>query len=86
MSLEHWYELRVAGSRGTSTCEQGLTAGIAISDTGRLCSIQSARARKFATAQEAADYLARVTIPGIYAFEPVLCESGVMAGLARAAG
>ena len=75
MSLGPWYELRVAGSPGTSTGSAGMKEGIAIGENGRLCAIQSGKAMKFPTEREAYDYLATVTIPGAFSFETVLCKS-----------
>ena len=74
MSAKQWYELRVAGSAGTTTGGAGIREGIVISENGRLCSIQSAKAMKFPTEREAFDYLATVSLPGPYSFETVLCK------------
>ncbi|HZM43631.1 MAG TPA: hypothetical protein VFC14_02290 [Burkholderiales bacterium] len=69
-----WYELRLEGSAGTSRGHaEGATEAIAIAESGRLCSIASGEARKFATEQEASEYLLKTTLPGHYRFEVVLC-------------
>jgi hypothetical protein len=73
MTLSQWYELRVAGSPGTTTGAAGIKEGIAIGDNGRLCSIASGHAMKFESEQQALDYLGRTTIPGNYRFEAVPC-------------
>jgi hypothetical protein len=74
MEADRWYELRVDGSDGTSRGRaEGTTEGIAIADSGRLCSIASGQARRFRTEQEASEYLLKTTLPGLYHFEVVLC-------------
>jgi hypothetical protein len=73
MVLSQWYELRVVGSAGTSSEIAG--EGIAIGENGRLCSVVSGHAMKFESRQQALDFLARTTIPGIYNFEPVQCPA-----------
>lgn len=76
MALSQWYELRVAGSAGTSTeITRGISVGIAIGRNGRLCVIGSDQTMKFANEQEAYDFLAQTTIPRFYRFEAVLCQS-----------
>jgi hypothetical protein len=76
MALSHWYELRVAGSAGTSSeIAGGMKEGIALGENGRLCSVVSGHAKKFESRQQALDFLARTTIPGIYNFEAVRCPS-----------
>jgi hypothetical protein len=72
---ERWYELRLDGSDGTSRGRaDGATEGIAIAESGRLCSLASGQARKFGTEQEASDYLLKTTLPGHYQFEVVACR------------
>ncbi|HSN40434.1 MAG TPA: hypothetical protein VLT92_09580 [Burkholderiales bacterium] len=74
MVMLQWYELRIAGSAGTSTgAASGTGEAIAISESGRLCSGSSGQAKKFESRQAALDFLGRTTLPGIYNFEPVLC-------------
>ena len=73
--MTQWYELRIAGSPGTTACSAGIKEGIAIGENGRLCPIQSGKAMKFATEQEAFDYLVRQTTPGRYRFEVVHCNT-----------
>ncbi len=74
MAMSQWYELRIAGSAGTSTgAASGPSEVIAISESGRLCSGSSGQAKRFGSVQEALDFLNRTTLPGIYNFEPVLC-------------
>lgn len=74
MAPSQWYELRVVGSAGTSSeIAGGMKEGIAIGENGRLCSVVSGHAMKFESRQQALDFLARTTIPGIYNFEPVQC-------------
>ena len=76
MSLGQWYELRVAGSAGTSAgAGSGIAEGIAMAENGRLCAVSSGDARKFESKQEAIEFLQRTTVPGIYDFEPVLCPA-----------
>jgi len=70
----HWYELRLEGSDGTSRGRaDGTREGIAIAESGRLCSIASGQTRKFGTEKEASEYLLKTTLPGHYRFEVVLC-------------
>ena len=77
MGSTQWYELRVVGSAGTSAgSATGVKEGIALSDNGRLCAVSSGHAKKFDSQQEAVEFLGRTTVPGIYAFEAVQCESG----------
>jgi hypothetical protein len=92
MSLD-WFELRVAGSPGTVMGGRGGTEGISVSEAGRLCTISSGLAMRFATEQDALDYLVRRTMPGRYRFEAVLCHIATsraarpaMAGAAPRAG
>ena len=69
-----WYELRLEGSVGTSKGRaEGVAEGIAISESGRLCSISSGEARRFETEEAASEYLLKTTFPGSYRFEVVLC-------------
>ena len=79
MALEKWYELRVAGSPGTTTCEPSIKEGVAISNTGRLCTLGSGHAMRFDTHQLALDYLTTRTTPGRHRFEIVLCGGAVTA-------
>ncbi|MBI4195204.1 MAG: hypothetical protein HY526_09005 [Betaproteobacteria bacterium] len=72
MAQAQWYELRVAGSAGTSSEIAG-SIGIAIGENGRLCSISSGCARRFETEERATEYLMNMTIPGNYRFEAVRC-------------
>lgn len=74
MVLTQWYELRVDGSAGTKAgLAKAATEGIAIADSGRLCSIASGHARKFESRQQAIDYLGKVRVSGEYRFEAVQC-------------
>jgi hypothetical protein len=73
--MAQWYELRVAGSPGTTTGDAGIKEGIAISESGRLCTISSGNAMHFETEQDAFNYLVRQTTPGRYRFEAVPCSS-----------
>lgn len=69
-----WYELRVAGSAGTTTgIAAGAHEGIAVGENGRLCSLSSGCARRFESKQEAINYLGKIKVSGDYQFEPVLC-------------
>lgn len=87
MAMAQWYELRVEGSAGTrSGIVQGATEGIAIGDSGRLCSISSGHSRRFGCEREAMDYLFTTTIPGHYRFEAVLCGRITTNGSAPARG
>lgn len=80
MSPDIWYELRVEGSAGTRDgIAQNATEGIAIAQSGRLCSIASGQARHFGSEQEAVSYLLNMTIPGNYRFEVVHCRSAAAA-------
>jgi hypothetical protein len=75
MALSQWYELRVAGSAGTSSeIARGISEGIAMGNNGRLCAIGSEQTIRFATEQEACDYLSQTTILRFYDFEAVLCR------------
>lgn len=75
MAWAQWYELRVVGSAGTRAgTASGAREGIAISENGRLCAVQSGQVKRFSSEQDAMDYLAQTTIPGIYRFEAVLCQ------------
>ncbi|MBI4206669.1 MAG: hypothetical protein HY527_16735 [Betaproteobacteria bacterium] len=75
MAWAQWYELRVVGSAGTRAGNaSGAKEGIAIGENGRLCAVPSGQAKRFASEQDAMDYLAQTTIPGIYRFEAVLCQ------------
>jgi hypothetical protein len=75
MTLEKWYELRVAGSAGTAEgVASGTLAGIAVGEGGRLCSLTSGGARRFDTKQQALEYLGKIKVSGDYQFEAVLCR------------
>ena len=77
MALSQWYELRVAGSAGTSSeITGGIGVGIAIGKNGRLCAIGSDQTMRFATEHEAYDFVSQTTIPRLYKFEAVLCQPG----------
>ena len=81
MALSQWYELRVAGSAGTSSeITRGVSVGIAIGKNGRLCTIGSDQTMRFATEQEAYDFLSQTTIPRFYNFEAVLCQPDTASG------
>lgn len=74
MLMGTWYELRVEGSAGTCTgINKGTAEGIAIANNGRLCSIASGEAKRFASEHEAMQHLSNMTIPGNYRFEIVAC-------------
>lgn len=74
MALGEWYELRVAGSAGTSAgISAGIHEGIAVGENGRLCSLSSGCARRFESKEQALDYLGKIKISGDYQFEAVLC-------------
>lgn len=80
MSPDVWYELRVEGSAGTRDgIAKGAAEGIAIAQSGRLCTIASGQARRFDSEHEAAHYLLNMTIPGNYRFEVVHCKSAAAA-------
>lgn len=81
MALSQWYELRVAGSAGTSSeISHGISEGIAMGSNRRLCTIHSDQTLRFATEQEACDFLAQTTIIRFYDFEAVLCEPDLTSG------
>lgn len=87
MAMAQWYELRVDGSAGTrSGMARGATEGIAIGESGRLCSIASGHSKRFGCEREAMDYLFKTTIPGQYRFEAVLCGHAAPNGDAAALG
>ena len=74
VAMAQWYELRVEGSAGTQSGRSRQTReGIAIGDSGRLCSITTGQAMRFASQEQAMDYLGRTTLPGPYRFEAVPC-------------
>lgn len=80
MSPDIWYELRVEGSAGTiAGITKGASEGIAIADSGRLCSVASGQAKRFGSEQEAIAYLLNMTIPGNYRFEIVKCRAAAAA-------
>jgi hypothetical protein len=70
---EFWYELRVAGSMGTS--EGRTDHGITLDEQGRLCAISTGKAKRFKSREEADDFLSGLTFTRFYSFEPVLCNS-----------
>ncbi len=72
MTSGEWYELRVAGSAGTSLAT-GTREGIAVGENGRLCSLSSGCARRFESKQQALDYLGQLKVSGDYQFEAVPC-------------
>jgi hypothetical protein len=75
MRDSQWYELRITGSAGTIAGRgSGIREAIAISEAGRLCSVSSGHAKKFATREEAMEFLGRMSLPGIYTFEAVICS------------
>ena len=74
MAETHWYELRVAGSAGTKS-ERAGKEGIAMAESGRLCAVSSGNAMKFATEQQAVEFLSSTSLYGIYEFEPVRVEA-----------
>ena len=72
--MEGWYELRVTGSAGTSAgIAAGTDEGIAVGESGRLCSLTAGTARRFESKQQAIDYLDKIKVSGDYEFEAVLC-------------
>ena len=74
MQSSGWYELRVTGSAGTAAgIAAGANEGIAVGENGRLCSIASGGSRRFDSAQQALDYLAKIKVSGDYQFEAVAC-------------
>lgn len=74
MALGEWYELRVAGSAGTTAgIAGGAHEGIAVGENGRLCALTSGCARRFESKQQALDYLGKIKVSGDYQFEAVLC-------------
>ena len=79
MLWEQWYELRVAGSPGTTTGKTGIKEGIAIGNNGRLCALSFGKAMRFETEKLALDYLTTQTIPGKYRFEIVCCKIATLA-------
>jgi hypothetical protein len=75
MAWAQWYELRVVGSAGTRAgTASGIKEGIALAENGRLCPVPSGQAKRFTSEQDAMDFLAQTTVPGIYHFEAVLCN------------
>ena len=85
MSWEQWYELRVAGSPGTTTGKPGIKEGIAIGNNGRLCALSFGKAMRFETEKLALDYLTTQTTPGKYRFEIVRCKIATLAKSSSAA-
>jgi hypothetical protein len=80
MTLDQWYELRVAGSAGTSAgVAAGALEGIAVGENGRLCALTSGGARRFKSKQQAIDYLGKIKVSGDYQFEAVRCGVKVAA-------
>jgi hypothetical protein len=79
--MDQWYELRVAGSAGTTSGEEaGIKEGIAVAEGGRLCALAAGRARKFETREQALEYLGKIKVSGDYRFEVVRCGAGTGAG------
>ena len=77
MTSGEWYELRVAGSAGTTAgVAAGAGVGIAVGENGRLCSLSSGCARRFESPEQAYEYLGKIRVSGDYQFEPVLCRVG----------
>jgi len=75
MQSNDWYELRVAGSAGTSAgIAAGVHEGIAVGENGRLCALSSGSARRFESTQQALDYLGKIKVSGDYQFEAVRCD------------
>jgi hypothetical protein len=75
MARKQWYELRVAGSAGTSSgAASGYAEGIALGENGRLCAVSSGGAKKFGSEQEAIEFLGQTTLPRVFNLEPVRCE------------
>jgi len=75
MQSNDWYELRVAGSAGTSAgIAAGVHEGIAVGENGRLCALSSGGARRFESTQQALDYLEKIKVSGDYQFEAVRCD------------
>jgi len=75
MQSNDWYELRVAGSAGTSAgIAAGVHEGIAVGENGRLCALSSGGARRFESTQQALDYLGKIKVSGDYQFEAVRCD------------
>ena len=76
MALSKWYELRVAGSAGTSAgITTGAHEGIAVGENGRLCSLTSSSARRFESKRQALEYLGKIKVSGDYQFEAVQCRA-----------
>ena len=72
--MEGWYELRVTGSAGTTAgVVSGTHEGIAVGESGRLCSLTSGTARQFESREQALDYLGKIKVSGDYQFEAVPC-------------
>ena len=77
MTSAHWYELRVAGSPGTAAGSARSKEGIAVSESGRLCTVSSGKAMRFGTKKLALNYLTTQSTPGRYRFEIVRCPTAV---------
>ena len=76
MVLRQWYELRVAGSAGTSAgITTGAHEGIAVGENGRLCALSSSGARRFESKPQAMEYLGKIKVSGDYQFEAVQCRA-----------
>jgi hypothetical protein len=74
VALGEWYELRVAGSAGTSAgIAAGTREGVVVGNNGRLCSLASGGARRFESKEQALEYLGKIKVSGDYQFEAVLC-------------
>jgi hypothetical protein len=73
--VAEWYELRIEGSAGTRAGIASSTSeGVAIGNSGRLCSTASGHAMRFESEQAAMDYLGKTATPANYRFEIVLCN------------
>jgi hypothetical protein len=71
---EEWFELRVAGSAGTTLgIEAGMKDGKVVGDSGHLVGIGSSHVLRFASIKEARNYLLDSSIGYIYQFEVVRC-------------
>lgn len=81
VTLDRWYELRMAGSAGTGAgAAAGALEGIAVGENGRLCSLASGGARRFESEQQAVEYLGKVKVSGDYQFEAVQCRGQALPG------
>ncbi|HSD62047.1 MAG TPA: hypothetical protein VLC55_14440 [Burkholderiales bacterium] len=74
MTQQEWYEVRVAGSAGTTLgIEAGMREGKAVGDAGRVVTLASGQARHFATVKEAQDFLLNTSVVQVYQMEVVHC-------------